>query len=340
MNAKRKLNTRIALLTALIAAFGLVTGCQKKGAGKAGQAEPGHDEKAGPAGDKKAGPAGDKKTGPAKDKKAGPARPAGELASQLWSAGGFKVPESVLYSAAGNFFYVSNINGKPTEKNGQGFISKLSMEGKVVALKWATGFNAPKGMGLHGNTLYVTDIDRLHAVDTGTGKIKKTITVPTAKFLNDIAIGPKGEVYVSDMQTGLVHVLAKGKLPVLVDVKSFKGANGMLMEGDAILVGTATGIVKVMPATRKAAMHVPVKGFGMIDGLKAIAPNDTYIMSNWKGKTQIVNKAGKVTVVMDTSAKNIQSADFEYIAAKKMLLIPTFFNNRVVAYRLADSVAK
>ena len=107
MNATRKLNTRMALLTALIAAFGLVTGCQKKGAGKAGQAEPGHDEKAGPGGDKKAGPAKDKKTGPAKDKKAGPARPAGELASQLWSAGGFKVPESVLYSAAGNFFYVS-----------------------------------------------------------------------------------------------------------------------------------------------------------------------------------------------------------------------------------------
>ncbi|MFH2005977.1 MAG: ATP-binding protein [bacterium] len=297
------------LLCALMGAVAWASGCQK---------EPGGTKQAGQT--STAGK-GDPKTA----RRAGP--------RQLWSAGGFQVPESVLYSAADKVLFVSNINGKPTEKNGKGFISKLSLDGKLISLQWATGFDAPKGMGLWGDTLYVTDVTRLHAVDTRTGKIKHTVSVPEAKFLNDIAIGPQGEVYVSDMLRGTVHKLQGGTLPVLADLKQRKGSNGMLMQGEALLVGTATGIVKVDPKTGAAELLVPVQGFGMIDGLKPLGP-DAYIVSNWKGKTQIVTRAGQVTVLLDTSAKNIQSADLEYISEQKLLLIPTFFDNRVVAYRL------
>jgi len=85
--------------------------------------------------------------------------------------------------------------------------------------------NAPKGMGLSKDTLYVTDIDRLHAVDVQTGKIQFTVDVPGAKFLNDIGIAADGKVYVSDMVTGKIHVLEDKKLPEFVDLKSFKGSN-------------------------------------------------------------------------------------------------------------------
>ena len=207
------------------------------------------------------------------------------------------------------------------------------MAGEVLALEWAKGMDAPKGMGLVGELLWVTDIDRLHAIDVKTGRTQKTLDAPGAKFLNDIAIGPDGQVLVSDMMTGKIHVVRAEKLEVLAELAAFKGSNGMLMQGGQLLVGTATGIVKVDPASGQAAMHVPVQGFGMIDGLKAFGA-DTYLVSNWAGRTQIVGPGGQVTLLLDTTAQKIQSADFEYLSESRTLLIPTFFDNRVVAYRI------
>jgi len=252
---------------------------------------------------------------------------------QLWSTGGLEVPESVLHDGARKVFYVSCISGKPTQKNGKGFISKLSLDGKIETLRWAEGMNAPKGMGIKGDTLYVTDIDRLHAIDLKTGKITRTVKEPKAKFLNDIAIGPKGRVFVSDMTTGLVHVLKGKKLEQFSDLSALKGANGMLLHKGRLLAGTATGIAQIDLKTGKSSLFVQVKDFGMIDGLQAYG-EDAWIVSNWKGRTQIVRKDGAVTVLKDTTAEKIQSADLEYVADARTLLIPTFFHNHVTAYRI------
>src|SRR5690242_11795121 len=54
--------------------------------------------------------------------------------------------ESVIYDATNNVLYVANINGDPSGKDGNGFISAVSLEGKVSNVKWATGMDAPKGM--------------------------------------------------------------------------------------------------------------------------------------------------------------------------------------------------
>ncbi len=86
--------------------------------------------------------------------------------TEAWfTSGDLKVSESVMYYKANDVLYVANINGKPTEKNNMGFISKVSLDGKIDTLKWVSGMNAPKGMGINGNMLYVTDIDRIHAID-------------------------------------------------------------------------------------------------------------------------------------------------------------------------------
>src|SRR5262249_52756837 len=77
---------------------------------------------------------------------------------------GFKTPESVLYDPEQDLYLVSNINGKPIDADSNGFISKVSPEGKVVELMWIDGskktssLNAPKGLAISGNLLYVADI--------------------------------------------------------------------------------------------------------------------------------------------------------------------------------------
>src|SRR5688572_23481869 len=66
-----------------------------------------------------------------------------------------RTPESVLHEPTENVLLVSNINGNGAVKDGNGFISKLTLEGQITSLEWATGLNAPKGMGISGNKLFV-----------------------------------------------------------------------------------------------------------------------------------------------------------------------------------------
>src|SRR5450755_4425877 len=68
---------------------------------------------------------------------------------KLWETTGLKTPESALPVPAEGFAYVSNIAGKPTDKDGNGFISKVSLkDGKLIEPKWVTGLDAPKGLAL------------------------------------------------------------------------------------------------------------------------------------------------------------------------------------------------
>ena len=113
---------------------------------------------------------------------------------------GVQSPESAYFDAASGFVFVSNIGGGgPTGKDGDGFLSKLTPDGKVVAAKWITGLNAPKGIRSSGGRLWVSDIDQLVGVDIAQGKIAERVAVPGAEFLNDVACDAQGAVYVSDM---------------------------------------------------------------------------------------------------------------------------------------------
>ena len=112
----------------------------------------------------------------------------------LWETSGLKTPESALPVPAEGFAYVSNVAGKPTDKDGNGFISKVSLaDGKIIALEWAKGLDAPKGLALAGGKLYAADIDKLVEIDAGSGKILARYDAPGSQFLNDVAAAPDGK---------------------------------------------------------------------------------------------------------------------------------------------------
>jgi len=244
-----------------------------------------------------------------------------------------KTPESVYYNAKNHQIYVSNINGMPSAKDGNGFISLLNTHGKILKLRWVTGLNGPKGMTLVGNHLYVSDIDRLAEIDIRNGKIIHFYPAYGSKFLNDVQVGKDGRIYVTDSQKGAVYVLDKRRNMLYIWISGFifKDANGLAWKHGKLLVGVEDYLLQINPVTR--TIKKLVKNKGGIDGLVPLADNK-YLVSDWAGKIQIISPNKQPKVLINTTAEKINAADLGYIPQEKLVMIPTFYDNRVIAEKL------
>lgn len=255
---------------------------------------------------------------------------------------GFMTPESVLHDADADVYLVSNINGKPTDADDNGFISKLSPDGKVTELKWIDGakddvkLDAPKGTAIVDGTLYVADITVVRQFDYKTGKQGADIKVEGASFLNDIVAAPGGGVYVTD--TGLdpsfkptgadaVHKIGKdGKVTAVIKNKELGGPNGVAVAGDTIWVNTF-GSGEVYQVNAKGEKQPAVKApKGQLDGMAV--DGDTLYVSSWEAGVIYKLTGGKdfAEVVTDVVAP----ADFGWDAKRKKFLVPLFNDNQVV----------
>jgi hypothetical protein len=243
------------------------------------------------------------------------------------------VSESVTFDSKNNVLYVSCIDGKPEEKDGKGYIGKVSPDGKVIAAQWVSGLDAPKGLGIFKDNLYVADVTKIVTISIPTGKITSSVEVPGSKFLNDIAVDSKGDVYASDTQTGKIHVLKDGKVEVFFESPEFKGVNGVLCVGNEFyIVDFATGTFYKLTADKK--LSVVGKTVEGADGIVPIGNNE-YLVSSWHGEVYFVNAKGESKKLIDTKEEKINAADIEYDAKTKTLYVPTFFANGVSAYTLS-----
>jgi hypothetical protein len=241
--------------------------------------------------------------------------------------------ESVCYHNDSKSLFVSCINGNPTDKDGNGFIAQVSITGEIITLKWVDGLNAPKGMGIYKNSLFVTDIDQVVELNLTNAEIIRKYGVADAKFLNDITIDKSGTVYISDMSTGKIHRIKDNILETWFEHEQIISPNGLFFEDDELLIGTKNGIYSVR-IEDKRLWHL-IKDTGGIDGLEADG-NGNYVISDWVGKVQLVSERKKPIVLMNTSDKGMNAADIEFIPDRNMLLVPTFHDNRVMAYELVE----
>lgn len=239
--------------------------------------------------------------------------------------------ESVLFDAGKNVLYVSNIVGAPDGKDGNGFISKISTEGAITDLQWATGLHAPKGMGLRNNSLFVTDIDKIVEIDTETGKVVKSYPVTGAQFLNDITVDSEGRVYATDSNVGFIVQISGETLSMWAD--GLDGPNGILADGKNLLMASwNSGTLNVIDPDTKAVSR-KAEGIEHPDGIVSVG-DGSYLVSTWDGMVHHVDPDGKVTQLLDTRESGINAADIEFIPEMNLLLVPTFFANKVVAYEL------
>ena len=255
---------------------------------------------------------------------------AAQLVKKWESEAKLKTPESVLYDAGGRVLYVSNIDGKePWTKDGTGSIGKVGLDGKVIAAEWVKGLEAPKGMALHKGRLYVADIDRMVVIDVAKGAIAETIPVPGSQRLNDVTVDKAGVVYVSDMQGLKIYTLKDSKPAVFID-SGLKRPNGVLAHGDDLYILDSGALIKVGKDKQRTTI---VEGMdASTDGVEHVQ-GDEFIVSCWAGVVYHV-KGKEKHELLDTRPQKLNSADIGFDAKSKMVYVPTFFANTVVAYEL------
>ncbi|MBZ9863224.1 ATP/GTP-binding protein [Mesorhizobium sp. CA12] len=264
-------------------------------------------------------------------------------AGELWRATGFEQPESALVDAAHNRIVVSNIVGNPGAVDGNGYLSLLSMDGKVISRRWVDGMDAPKGMAIADGRLYAADITKVRVVDLASGRLVETIDVPGAVFLNDMTADSAGKVYVSDMLADTIYRIDGDRPELFVKDALLASPNGVFANGGRLIVASwgkgidktdfstaePGGLLSVDLATKKVTPLPAAQKFADLDGVIAIG--DTMYATAYMTGTLYSYKPGGVPTVVATFKPG--SADIG-TDGKATIYVPLMGEGEVVALSL------
>ena len=256
----------------------------------------------------------------------------------------YKLPESVIYDEKRDVLYVSNINEHGFKHLGNGFISKVGVDGKVIDMNWVLGLDAPKGLTIVNDKLYATDINALVEIDIETGKILNKYVAPAAIHLNDVAADDKGQIYAADTLTDSIYRLNSiGLFAMWLNDAGLEAPNGLHVEGKNMIIGSwgfptdgfdteVPGHLKTVSLINKSIKSLGSgKPVGALDGVEADGKG-AYYVTDWTAGTLLHIKAnGDFKELLKLSPG---AADHEVILEKKLIIIPLMKDNKLVAYKI------
>ncbi len=274
-----------------------------------------------------------------------------ELApAKVGEVGGLSTPESAIFDAARGVWYIANINGVPNDADNNGFITRVSADFATVDTMFIAGgangvaLDAPKGMAIVGDTLWVADITNVRAFDLTTGAAVASVPVDGAVFLNDITLGAQGTLYISDTgirfgADGMSHPgpdrlfqLTGRTVNEAIRFEGAPGPNGVMFDeatGRVTVVPFATGtIVEWTPGS--ATADSVASGPGSFDGIVRLADGRT-LVSSWADSTvHVLANGGLKPLITGVPAP----ADIGVDAKTGIVAVPLFELGRVEFWRV------
>ncbi|MFN3213892.1 MAG: SMP-30/gluconolactonase/LRE family protein [Henriciella sp.] len=246
---------------------------------------------------------------------------------QLWVTSGFSAPEGV--AVEGDILYISNVAGEGGAKDGEGWISRLSLQGEILDEKWISGLNAPKGMAVRDGKLFVSDYDAYHVIDIATAQIENTYPVDGAGFLNDITVWQNG-VYLSDSGSARIFQIdVNGYKEWLADDR-LGGVNGLTADGERLLIATMDS--GSLLETRGARdLTELATGMENADGI-AVLDTGGYLVSSWPGQIWHVTPEGETVELHNT--EEIPTYQNDLTRVGDMIIVPNWQPGTVTAWRL------
>ena len=191
-------------------------------------------------------------------------------------------------------------------------------------------------MAIHGDTLFVADIDTVRVFAMSSGAELAGRAVPGATFLNDLAIGPDGTLYVSDSGmtasftpngSDAVYRFAKAGATAVVKGTWLANPNGLAVgpEGVTIIPNSGKAVIRVAPGGKVDTL-VTLPGGGL-DGLIRVDADNLYA-SSWETKA-VYHVAVATRGVHPVVTQMESPADIGFDTKRQRLLIPVFTQNRL-----------
>lgn len=275
------------------------------------------------------------------------------MATKVGETGGMSTPESVRYDPELDVFYVSNINGNPSVHDGNGFIAVVRADsvGAPARMLVEGGRNgakldAPKGIALAGDTLWVADIDHVRAFNRKTGAPIADIDLSGqhATFLNDVVIGGDGSVYVTDTgirfdaQGAMTHpgtdriFKITGRKVAALTADSLNSPNGIAWDAanSRFILGPFNGTAVQTWKEGDKAPATLATGPGQYDGVEVLG-DGRVLVTSWTDSTVDVIKDGVMTkVVTGVGAP----ADIGVDTKRNVVVVPRFSDNKLEYFKL------
>ena len=234
----------------------------------------------------------------------------------------------------------------PDGRDGEGHITRLDSDGNVVDATWVEGLNAPKGLRSHDGTLWVADIDRVVGFSIETGEIVSEVTIDGAIFLNDVAIGDDGTVYVSDTLTTTIYAVMNGSALVFAQGNELEHPNGLLVDGDRLIVGAwgmpnddfstdVPGRLFALNLETAEKTLITEDPLGNIDGVESDGRGGFIVSDYQAGTVMQITASGDIIQLQQFGPG---AADLAYIPEGNVLMVPHMNENRVVAYDVSDAI--
>ena len=242
--------------------------------------------------------------------------------------------ESAVYDATKDRIYASMIGAR---EPGDGGVATVSLDGTLLNKEFIAGLNDPKGIAITKDRLYVSDLTELVEADRTTGEIIKKHTAEGTAFLNDVAIGPDGTVYVSDTCTSEIYALdATGSFSLWLADTGLDNPNGLLVQGNTMYVASwgsdpAGGRVSQIELSTKKISVVTPDIVGNLDGIRQYDKN-RLIISDWRsGNIHLMGRDGSLEKLLQVGQS---VGDIAYLPKKNILLLPMNKQARLLIYEV------
>ena len=247
-----------------------------------------------------------------------------------------RIPESAAYDPLRKVVYVS-IYDPTAPSQGQGLqsIARLGLDGKSVEPSWVKGLNNPTGLAVRGDKLFVVERAQLAEIDIPSGRIVKRTAVQGPGFLNDVAADPdSSRIFISDSGKNAVYLYDGQTVAVWLSGGEIPQPNGLYVRDGRLFVGTTgDGCVKSVDLKTKTVTVLARLGKGIVDGIAGDG-SGALLVSHNEGRLFLVTPTGGVSRIIDTTTVRMNLADLCYCPEAGLVIVPTYVDGRVAAFKI------
>jgi DNA-binding beta-propeller fold protein YncE len=262
--------------------------------------------------------------------------------AQAFELRGMDGPASFIVDSSTGTHYVSNVAGLPRAKDGIAYIAKIDSQGKLIDRDFirsgrnGVSLNAPKGLAISGDDLFVSDIDVVRRLDKNSGKLLGVIDLALlgAKFLNGLALSPDGQLFVSDTIGNVIFKIDLKKnhrVTILASGAGLGHPNGMVYENrHHRLLVTTSNSGKIIAVDMRGQLLTVYRGdFKDLDGIDLDGQGDMIVSDFAAGKIVRIKKYSSVEVLRKNM---VTPAGISFDARTNRVLVPSFAGNLVFTF--------